>query len=312
MREADLLAVVKAHFGPERTTPDVLSFGCSIGDELATLRIMFPGARLHGCDIHPTALAAAQASVGHFADVFTSSDEAVAARGPYDLICAFSSLCLNPPPKGPFAAAFPFARFEQILDLFAAVLKPGGVLALYNTSYLLRHASAARTFDILRSDQIAKNGFVDLHAPDGARLLKALPTLVGRAHRVENRADLTDWDLVDCLFIRRDGPGPSAVQTVAGYDPRPDVRRTEIAAWTRSELDTVPAEERQDLIEISRVFRLFADGSGATFVEHDIHRSRLDGGDMAVGTVGLHPIGATTWGGGPGLMGQPAAAGLIR
>src|SRR4051794_27615770 len=77
---------------------NVLSFGCSIGDELASLKTLFPNARISGCDINPLALEVSQRTMGSFADVFHSSDEAILERGPYHLICAFSALCINPSP----------------------------------------------------------------------------------------------------------------------------------------------------------------------------------------------------------------------
>ncbi|NKC30391.1 class I SAM-dependent methyltransferase [Falsiroseomonas selenitidurans] len=122
LREILLLRVARQVLAPQATPLRILSFGCSIGEELVTLRVLFPEAEIFGCDIDPLALKVAQARVGHLANVFKSDEAAIAARGPFDLICAFSSLCINPmPPAAVMQRQLPFSLFD---DLVATLDEP--------------------------------------------------------------------------------------------------------------------------------------------------------------------------------------------
>ncbi len=65
-RELD--KIVTAKYRLEQThkhqSLKVLSFGCSIGDEIATLNFLMSGAEIFGCEIDPHALKMSKATVG--------------------------------------------------------------------------------------------------------------------------------------------------------------------------------------------------------------------------------------------------------
>src|SRR5690606_36931167 len=67
----------------------ILSFGCSHGLELATLKACFPDASIFGCDVNESALADA-ARVHDSICVFKSVPEAIRAFGPFDIVFAMS------------------------------------------------------------------------------------------------------------------------------------------------------------------------------------------------------------------------------
>src|ERR1700677_3472196 len=120
LRHPNILATAKAWLastGRNEGDLKLLSFGCSIGDELASLRLAFPKARVLGCDLDALALATAKQTVGELAEVFLASEAALRARAPFDLICALSSLCVHPPPNQPFVKVFPFERFAAVAGM---------------------------------------------------------------------------------------------------------------------------------------------------------------------------------------------------
>ena len=291
MRDPDVLRVASAWLTPRCQRPRVLSFGCSLGDELATLKAFFPGGDILGCDVNPHALEVAQRSMGSFADVFRSTPDAIRDRGPFDVICAFNSLCRHPAPAD-IAAAFSFVAFSGVMDLFAQVLAPGGVLALFNTNYLLQHTAAAALFDTVRSDSLVRNGWVDVYAPDGARIMRSAATPASYAQTIESSAGLhDDWDLVDSVFVRRSGPVSGSARQVIPFDrynPQLQVEMDPLIEWTRSDLDPLSPDRRPGYVDVRRRYRLFKErGSSNIWLEKDVWRSSVLGQeDLHVARVG--------------------------
>ncbi len=268
----------------------LLSFGCSLGDELASLKLMFPAARVYGCDIDETSLAVARRSVGALAELFAASPEAIAARGPFDLICAFSCLCVHPPPPGPFAEALPFARFEALAAMLAEALTPGGCLALYNASYRFQRTAAHRGFRPVRSDAVCRSGFVNLYDEDGRLKLEYGTSPSGVSVRgVRDAADLDEFDIVDCVFARDEAVGGAPIP-ISLYDPAPLIAGGYVPTftWTRSELDGFPDAERSRWIDMRRAYRAWASPRGGEILyEYEVSRARLDGaGDLRLAIYG--------------------------
>lgn len=284
LREYDALAAARHVLGNRRPL-SILSFGCSIGDELATLRVMFPDATIAGCDVDSYALETASRSVGHMADVFQSSAAAIAGRGPYDLICAFSSLCRNPlPPPEVMRETFPFSRFVEILELFDAQLRPGGVLAIRNSSYPFTATSLAAGYDRIRSSWLWQSGVITTLTPDGA------PAMVRRAgatdvvFEAKDVNGLDDWDFIDAVFRKRTDRHPPEILHQPDPPRPPDA--TPIADWQRSNLDYMTGKRSGRLIELRQHFRAFRTASdpAGLFMERDTWRSRMNGdGEIHIG-----------------------------
>lgn len=269
-----------------RTSPiNILSFGCSIGDELATLRVHFPNATIHGCDIDPFALDVAQRSVGKLAHVFVSSEEEIIRRGPYDLVCAFSSLCIHPLPVLPvFQRDFPFSRFEQMVELLSAQMRPGAIFAVKNSSYPFNLTRVARDFNTIRTNSIQQNGFIPVFNPNGKPALSAKNTEGGAIFKVEDVEGMQDWDFIDCVFQKRESSSAPREVIEHPMPPyiRPEMPFEALAQWERSNLDFLKDDAKEGLIEIKQSYQTFRspERPDAVFVERAIVRRSINGTDM--------------------------------
>ena len=273
MREVPTLlaiAALRGRFRPLR----ILSFGCSVGDELAALRTVFPNATLHGCDVDPLALARAEASMAGIAEVFASGRAAIIARGPFDVICGFSSLCRHPQVRPEvMRASFPFSIFEDVTGMLVEALAPGGVLAVINPSYLLRDTAHGGALRPVRRLDAPCPHIVPVWNPDGTM---AMPYVMAHTApipvaKATGRRD--DWDFIDSLFIRQPGPPITLEERLAPLPPVPS------ATWSRSNFDYLPGEPPAGAIEIRHDFALWQEGErGPTRVTCTARRDRLGGG----------------------------------
>jgi SAM-dependent methyltransferase len=224
----------------ERHGPDlggeavrILSFGCSTGAEVLSVRAYFPDAEILGCDINPAALSAsAEALEADFAVTFLSDPKTIRALGPYDIVLANAVLCSYPQSarNADLTGIFPFSQFCDLIGPLLESLKPGGVFALTNANYFFRDAPGAEAFEPLAAPQIEGNGFVEKFGRDSRRIAST-PVFLGQRHyasRIE-RADhpYTDDDFRHCAFVKGKAPvrrdaepeAPAAARLVLGGDP---------------------------------------------------------------------------------------------
>jgi chemotaxis methyl-accepting protein methylase len=92
----------------------VLSFGCSTGEELSTLRAYFPDATIFGCDANSAALQIAKDSARKSAAIlFPSEARHIQSFAPFDIIFAMSVLCKwpNTHKTENIFPIFPFSQF---------------------------------------------------------------------------------------------------------------------------------------------------------------------------------------------------------
>jgi SAM-dependent methyltransferase len=180
----------------------ILSFGCSVGFEMKTLRAYFPDASIFGCDTSSEALHRARRNLREDAGVvFYSTPQAIDAFGPFDIILAMSVLCQFPASTRleDLTPLFPFRTFEMLTASLTRNLRPGGLFCLVNANYLFSALDAARQFRPVRSPLIHSNGFVDKFAADGGRLTRIFRHKALSSHRPVGPG-LLDADLRDCIF----------------------------------------------------------------------------------------------------------------
>ena len=174
----------------------ILSFGCSRGDEVFSLRRYFPDAAIHGIDIDPANVAhclrraRAQRSAGMtFAAAATLLDE---PSGYFDAIFCLAVLC-----HGDLTATraqrcdhlLRFEDFERTVADFARCLKPGGLLLLHTTNFRFCDTAAAGDFDaVLEADpaHLEQDALFDRHnrLMEGARY----PSVAFRKHGIADPA----------------------------------------------------------------------------------------------------------------------------
>ncbi|ASG24116.1 class I SAM-dependent methyltransferase [Nitrospirillum viridazoti] len=144
--------------GPDRR---LLSFGCSVGQEVASLRRLFPQARLKGIDIDPRNIAEARAlrlpGVGFAVGDSTAGED----DGAYDAIFCLAVLCNGRLTVNGAERCDPvlhFATFQAMVADFARCLKPGGLLCLVTTNFRFRDTEVAAGFNValtITPDQLA-------------------------------------------------------------------------------------------------------------------------------------------------------------
>lgn len=174
----------------------ILSFGCSTGAEMRTIRQFFPDAEVLGCDID---MSRPEADLP--GEVFFSTPEAIVTKGPYDLIFANSVLCA----RGRFRRDFPFNVFEKLTTPLHLALKDLGLLCIYNSTYRFRDLSFAEQYRPVRSDQLFENGFLPKFTSDGTRLSEREKNGGINRQRIL-RPDIADeWDFRDCIFEKAPG-----------------------------------------------------------------------------------------------------------
>src|SRR5262249_17422028 len=118
---------------------EVLSFGCSTGEEPAALAERLPTARIVGADVSNHVLKRARRRYGQRTNI--SFVNAAKSRlddvGPFDAIFAMSVFCRQPDTDSlaNCSELYPFQRFDEACSSLDALLRPGGYLILYNTNY---------------------------------------------------------------------------------------------------------------------------------------------------------------------------------
>jgi SAM-dependent methyltransferase len=201
-------SVLRRYFPNDRNL-SILSFGCSTGEELVTLRALFPGATLFGCDVDWHNLQAARALVGDSATVFESRGDAVAEHGPYDAIIC-NSVLMRP-------GGIEGAQWIDVVAMLDDALRPGGILQVINSNIPFRYHPLARSYEALRSPLILGPHFADQFDLAGRRLCTAVTgtgwsAILNRHLAEDGWRDLLPTDLHDVHFQKAGGRRASAVE----------------------------------------------------------------------------------------------------
>jgi hypothetical protein len=140
----------------------LLSFGCSTGEEVFSLRSYFPDANIVGVEINPWSLRVARARNRNPQNVFLfSTPEAVASHGPYDAIFCMAVLQRTENVHRPSSAElYPFARFEAQLVTLDAVLHTGGLLVIDLAHYRFRDTVIAPRYRAVCRPEVTGRGQV--------------------------------------------------------------------------------------------------------------------------------------------------------
>jgi 2-polyprenyl-3-methyl-5-hydroxy-6-metoxy-1,4-benzoquinol methylase len=157
-------------------TPSILSFGCSDGFESNDLASRyFHHATIYGCDIDDDALTIAKKHNKHPSRVrFVGFDrKALRALAPFDAIAAMTVFCRWPDAEKAedISEIYNFSKFEAGVGFLVELLKPGGVLCLYNCNYRAEDTQAASELTVIENSFfLPKSQPVKIFDPSGRRL----------------------------------------------------------------------------------------------------------------------------------------------
>ena len=132
------------------TTPSVLSFGCSTGEEILSLRSYLPDARLAGIELNGHRLKTARRRIADpSVSLWQAGSIAETGAGDFDAITCLSVLHRRetihnwPADPTPYMS---FATFEAAILDFDAHLRPGAVLLLDHLSFRFADTTVASRY----------------------------------------------------------------------------------------------------------------------------------------------------------------------
>ena len=134
--------------------PSILSFGCSTGEEVATLRKYFLQARIKGVDINPYNITCCRRALGDDRNMefVLGSDAAREPAGHYDAVFALSVFrhgALAERRWDRCDKLIDFAAFEKTVAQLVDCLRPGGLLVVAASNFRLRDTAAAARLEML-------------------------------------------------------------------------------------------------------------------------------------------------------------------
>jgi len=151
-RYPDVFAFVARHLAGRET--NILSVGCSTGEEVFSLKRYCPDAQVKGLDISPQRIAICrrQAALRRVADVefAVAGDSGMEPASHYDAILAMAvfrhgGLSDGPPECGHLLS---FAMFEQAMAGLSRCLRPGGLLAIRHANFRFADTASAGDFAV--------------------------------------------------------------------------------------------------------------------------------------------------------------------
>jgi hypothetical protein len=175
-----IFSACRDYFG-QRKDLNILSYGCSTGEEVLTLRRYFPAAFITGAEINRRSLAVCGKHEVDERIAFVYSERtAIAQRGPFDAIFCMAVLQRTPLAiieQGitDLSHIYPFEKFDRQVAELDELLATGGLLVIRHTQYRLQDASVASKYaplettglDADRGPRFGRNS-VRLTGDDGA------------------------------------------------------------------------------------------------------------------------------------------------
>jgi Fe2+ transport system protein FeoA len=134
-----------------RPAPRILSFGCSSGEEIESLRAVLPGASFVGIDINRHSIALARRRLARSGvRLIHAGRVGTAAGGPFDAIVCMAVLQrteLNQQRPLQCARLLPFTKFEAAITEFDHNLKIGGLLLLQHSNFRFSDTAASARYE---------------------------------------------------------------------------------------------------------------------------------------------------------------------
>jgi hypothetical protein len=139
----------------DRQNLKILSYGCSTGEEVLTLREYFPNAEIIGAEINKRSLKICRnLQVDNQTTFIYSKQNEIKKHGPYDAIFCMAVLQRKPhyiAEKGisSLKKIYPFEKFEKQIIELDEMVKPGGLLIVHFTQYSFVDTAIASKYTAL-------------------------------------------------------------------------------------------------------------------------------------------------------------------
>ncbi|MBW7475803.1 class I SAM-dependent methyltransferase [Paenibacillus oenotherae] len=153
-RYPDIFAACRDYFDGKQELK-ILSYGCSTGEEVLTLRQYFPTAHIVGAEINRNSLAVCNSRPvdDKITFIYSTRDE-IQKHGPFDAIFCMAVLQRKPhyiAEKGirSLKKIYPFEKFEQQIIELDGLVNPQGLLVVHFTQYSLSDTAAASRYEAL-------------------------------------------------------------------------------------------------------------------------------------------------------------------
>jgi 2-polyprenyl-3-methyl-5-hydroxy-6-metoxy-1,4-benzoquinol methylase len=141
---------------------NILSFGCSYGQECFSLRKYFDIATITGYDINRANIDKAKFNNTDFNIIFHSKWKKVYKKEYYDIVFAMSVLCQWPGTKDieNCSKIYSFNIFEDKVTLLDTMIKPGGILVIYNANFRFTDTLISKKYTAIHIPEYFESGFV--------------------------------------------------------------------------------------------------------------------------------------------------------
>jgi hypothetical protein len=133
----------------------ILSYGCSTGEEVLTLRQYFPTAYIIGAEINKRSLEKCRnLHIDKKIKFIYSNQDEIQKHGPFDAVFCMAVLQRQPhhiKAKGitSLQKIYPFEKFERQVIELDKLVKPQGLLIIHYTQYSLLDTAIASKYDTL-------------------------------------------------------------------------------------------------------------------------------------------------------------------
>jgi ubiquinone/menaquinone biosynthesis C-methylase UbiE len=155
--------------------PRILSFGCSTGEEVFTLRNYFPTAHIKGVDVNPGNIATCRKRLAtaddgriHFAVANSTGLEADASYDAIFCMAVFQHGALHRKGLTNCEHLIRFDAFAERLADMARCLKPSGLLVVRQSNFRLCDTPASILFEPIFGLPVPYRWRIPLYGPDNA------------------------------------------------------------------------------------------------------------------------------------------------
>ena len=157
-RYPGIFSACRDYFGAKQNLK-ILSFGCSSGEEVLTLRKYFPSALITGSEINRHALSLCRKhKVDEKVTFVYSNATNIRKHAPYDAVFCMAVLQRSPNRVKnenirSLKEIYPFEQFDRQISEFDRYLSERGLLVVQHAQYLFREASVSGNYQPIRSDE---------------------------------------------------------------------------------------------------------------------------------------------------------------